>query len=87
MGELIYAMNGTYDETDIKEAVWEVIDAYTFFDHAYDKIREWSGTRGELQRIIVNRYTDIIPALMREVIMYLFGNLYQLHMIKEDVEI
>ena len=72
-------MNGTYEETDIKEAVWEVIDTYTFFDHAYDKIREWSGTRGELQRIIVNQYTDIIPALMREVIVYSFRNIYQMH--------
>ena len=44
-----------------------MIDAYTFFDDAYDKIHEWSGPEAKLQNTIINNYTNEIPLLMREV--------------------
>ena len=64
---LVDEVNGTYEKSDITKAVLEVIDTYTFFEDAYDKVNEWSGKQGDLQRIIVNYYTDIIPTVMREV--------------------
>ena len=64
---LVDEVNGTYEKSDITKAVLEGIDTYTFFEDAYDKVNEWSGKQGELQRIIVNYYTDIIPTVMREV--------------------
>ena len=64
---LVDEVNGTYEKSDITKAVLEVIDTYTFFEDANDKVNEWSGKQGELQRIIVNYYTDIIPTVMREV--------------------
>ena len=48
----------------------EVIDAYTFFEDADDKVSEWSneeGTTQHLQRFILNNYTKVIPTVMREV--------------------
>ena len=69
---LIGEVNDTYPtmtQSDIKAAVYEVIDTYTFFEDAYDKVQEWSGPRGELQRLIVNDYTKVIPTVMREVIL------------------
>ena len=44
-----------------------MIDAYTFFDDAYDKIHEWSGPEAKLHNTIINDYTNEIPILMREV--------------------
>ena len=44
-----------------------MIDTYTFFDHAYDKMQEWEGRGGVLEKMIVNNYTDKIPDVMREV--------------------
>ena len=67
--DLIGDVNQTYQKSDIKAAVYEVIDTYTFFEDAYDKVREWSGELGKLQRLIVNDYTKVIPTVMREVIL------------------
>ena len=71
---LIGQVNDTYQydtvkdaKAEIKAAVLEVIDTYTFFEDAYDKVNDWSGTKGELQRLIVNKYTKVIPTIMREV--------------------
>ena len=67
------------------EAVREVIDTYTFFDDAYDKVNEWSGKKGELQRLIVDEYTEIIPTLMREVsLFFILNNIH--HYVKLKLE-
>ena len=62
---------GRYSKVNVTEAVRQVIDAYTFFDDADDKVSGWSkdeGTIGHLQRFILNEYTTVIPTVMREVI-------------------
>ena len=65
--DLVRKVNDTYSNTQLKSALKEVIDAYTFFDDAYDKIHEWSGPEAKLQNTIINNYTNEIPFLMREV--------------------
>ena len=67
MADLIKDVNGTYNDTQIKDAFKEVIDTYTFFDHAYDNIKDWSGPKGKLQKDIIDNYTNEIPFVMREV--------------------
>ena len=86
LAKLISNVNATYQQSDITKAVLEVIDTYTFFDDAYDKVNEWSGKQGELQRIIVNNYTDIIPTVMREVTSCFMENIhYNLFTSKEQL--
>ena len=65
--DLVRKVNSTYSSAQLKSALKEVIDAYTFFDDAYDKIHEWSGPEAKLQNTIINDYTNEIPILMREV--------------------
>ena len=65
--DLVRQVNDTYSSSQLKSALKEVIDAYTFFDDAYDKIHEWSGPEAKLQNTIINNYTNEIPLLMREV--------------------
>ena len=63
-------MNDTtddYDVSDIKDAVMEVLDTYTYFEDAYDKMALWSGPEGILQNRIANQYTTAIPTIMRKV--------------------
>ena len=67
MAELFKEVNGTYNDTQIRNSVKEVVETYTFFDDASDKMKQWSGPEATLQRLIIDKYTDEIPSIMREV--------------------
>ena len=67
MADLFKEVNGTYNDTQIRNSVKEVVETYTFFDDASDKMKLWSGPEATLQRLIIDKYTDEIPSLMREV--------------------
>ena len=63
-------MNDTthnYTSEDIKTAVLDVLDKYTFFEDAYETLYEWTDGQGALQRKILDEYTDMVPQILRKV--------------------
>ena len=54
---------------DIRIAVMDVLDKFTFFEDAYEIMYDWEGegVKGALQKKIVNEYTDEIPNILRKV--------------------
>ena len=69
LAALINATGGVYSEEQIKEAVLEVLETYTYFEDAYDTISEWNdGLEGDIQRKIVNELAKTVPTIMRKVL-------------------
>ena len=64
---MINATRGVYSEEQIKEAVLEVLETYTYFEDAYDTISDWNGLEGDIQRKIVNELAKSVPTIMRTV--------------------